>query len=120
MPVRACAPGSARFCADQPRLAVDVVIDQDIPSGSLTVHFDRCGYARTPVTSLIAGSKVSLTTSVIELSDDGPLHDGVGAALFCDLPAVTTKTIVSLWRSGNAVRPLLTREYANTYTFGIR
>lgn len=117
VPVRACALGSTRFCADQPRLTVEVVIDQDIPDGSLTVQFDRCGYAETPISALTAGSRISLTTSVIDLSDDGPLHDGVGARLFCELPAVTTKTNVRLWRAGDAVGPLLAREFANTYTF---
>jgi len=82
--VRACASGSARFCADHPQLTIDVVVDQDIPNASLTVAFDRCGFARTPVTSLTAGSRTSLTTSVVDLSDDGPLHDGVGAARYCE------------------------------------
>lgn len=117
--VRACATGSARFCADHPQLTIDVVVDQDIPNASLTVAFDRCGFARTPVTSLTAGSRTSLTTSVVDLSDDGPLHDGVGAARYCEFPAATARVIVSLWRSGQPVTPLLTREFPNAYTFAM-
>ena len=97
----------------------DVVVDQDIPNASLTVAFDRCGFARTPVTSLTAGSRTSLTTSVVDLSDDGPLHDGVGAARYCEFPAATARVIVSLWRSGQPVTPLLTREFPNAYTFAM-
>jgi hypothetical protein len=119
VPEHACGPGSTRFCADQPQVTFDVVADQDIPNATLTVSFGLCGSARTPVTSLTAGSRMSMSTSRVELSDDGPLHDGVGAALYCDLPAVTTRMIVRLWRSGNSVTPLLTREFEHAYTFAI-
>ena len=117
VPVRACTPGSEMFCADQPQVTIDVVVDRDIPNASLSVGFDRCGSASMPLASLTAGSRVSLTTSVIYLSDDGPLHDGVGARPFCELPAVTTKTIVGLRRAGDGNAALLTREFPNTYTF---
>jgi len=119
VPVHACAPGSTRFCADQPRMTLDVVVDQDIPNAVLTVSFERCAIARTPVTALSAGRRISMSTSVLDLSDDGPLHDGVGAALFCAFPAVTTTMTVSLWRSGEPARALLTREFANGYTFAM-
>ena len=119
VPVRVCGPGATRFCAEQPRMTVDVVVDQDIPNAVLTVHFERCAIARTPVTALSAGRQISMSTSELELSDDGPLHDGAGAAAFCPLPAVTTRMTVSLWRSGEPARALLTREFANGYTFAI-
>lgn len=120
VPVRPCAPGSAQVCADSPQLTIDVVVDQDIPDALLTVSFGGCGWATTPITSIIAGTRVSLTTSVIHLSDDGPFHDGVGAVKLCELPAVTTRMFVSLWRSGQPARPLLTREFENAYTFGMQ
>jgi hypothetical protein len=116
---RACAPGSARFCADQAQMAFDVVVDQDIPNAVLTVSFERCAIASTPVTALSAGQRIAMSTSVLDLSDDGPLHDGVGAALFCALPAVTTTMTVSLWRSGEPARPLMTRKFPNGYTFAM-
>jgi hypothetical protein len=119
VPVHLCAPGSTRFCADQPRMTLDVVVDQDVPDAVLTVSFERCAIARAPVTALSAGRRVSVSTPVLDLSDDGPLHDGVGAALFCALPAVTTTMTVSLWRSGESARALLTREFAHGYTFAI-
>ena len=120
VPVRPCAPGSAQVCADSPLVTLDVVIDLDIPDASLTVSFGGCGLATTPVTSFTAGNRMSLTTSVIQLSDDGPFHDGIGAALRCELPAVTPRIFVSLWRSGQPARPLLTREFAIAYTFGLQ
>jgi hypothetical protein len=99
---------------------LDVVFDLDIPDALLTVSFGGCGLATTPVTSFKAGSRTSLTTSVIQLSDDRPFHDGVGAALRCALPAVTPRIFVSVWRSGQPARPLLTREFAIAYTFGLQ
>src|SRR5688572_12046386 len=120
VPVRPCAPRSAQVCADSPLLTLDVVIDLDIPDALLTVSFDGCGLATTPVTSFTAGSRMSLTTSVIQLSDDGPFHDSVGATLRCELPAVTARMFVSLWRAGQPARPLLTREFDNAYTFGMQ
>src|SRR5262245_8893701 len=35
VPVRKCSAFSERFCADQPQLVIDVVVDQDIPNASL-------------------------------------------------------------------------------------
>jgi hypothetical protein len=115
--VRPCAPGSARFCADQPQLSLDVVVEEDIPSGLLTVGFDRCATATTPSTTFTAGVRTELRASFLQLSDDGPNHDGVGAALYCQLPATTQRMIVRLWRTGQPATPLLTREFPNPYTF---
>ena len=117
VPVRACAPGSDRLCADQPQLTFDVVVDRDIPNAVLTVRFDQCGFTSAPVTSLTSHSRMTLTTSVIGLSDDGPRHDGVGAVPYCTLPAATTTMTVRLFRFGEPARALLTREFANAYTF---
>lgn len=120
VPVRVCAPETTTICADAPKLTVEVVIDQvdeDIPNAVLSVRFDQCGYWSTPVGSLIAGSRLSLTTSVISLSD----HEGPGGAAappHCEFPAVTAEIVVSLWRSGQPLAPpLLTRVFANGYTF---
>ena len=117
VPVRACAPGSTRFCADQPQLTLNVVVEQDIPSALVTVGFDRCATATTPSTSFTAGVRTELRASLLQLSDDGPNHDDVGAALYCQLPATTQQTIVRLWRTGHPATPLLTREFSNSYTF---
>ena len=119
VPVRPCATGSERFCADQPQMTVDVVVDHDIANGVVTVSFERCAIGRTRVTTLSAGRRTSMSISTLDLSDDGPLHDGVGAALLCALPAATTTMTVSLWRSGEPARALLTREFANGYTFAV-
>lgn len=120
VPVHRCAPGSPRFCADQPQITLDVVVDQDIPNAIVWVAFDRCALGRTGVTALSAGQRTSTSISALDLSDDGPLHDGVGAALLCALPAVTTAMTVSLWRSDGTGGALLTREFANRYTFATR
>ena len=117
--VRLCADESTRFCADQPRTTFEVLVDQDIPDAVLTVNFGGCGSARTPVTSLTAGVRTALSTSVIDLSGDSPLHDGSAATLFCELPAVSVRTFVSLWRSGQPATPLLTRQFEQTYVFAM-
>ena len=119
VPVRMCEPGSQRFCADQPQLTIDVAVDQDIANASLTVSFGRCAFGRTPGFSLAAHIRRSLTISVLDLSDDGPLHDGVGAKLFCPLPAETGHIIVNLWHPEEPRTPALTSEFANTYTFAM-
>jgi len=113
--VRLCADDSPRFCADQPRATFEVLVDQNIPEAVLTVNFGGCGSARTPVTSLTAGVRTALSISAIDLSDDS-LHDG-NPTLFCELPAVSVRTVVSLWRSGQPATPLLTRQFDQTYVF---
>ena len=117
--VRPCAEGSPRFCADHPQVTLEVLVDQDIPNAVLTISFGGCGSAWTAVTSLTAGVRTPLGTSVIDLSDDGPLHDGSDATLFCELPAVSTRMFVSLWRSGQPATPLLTRVFPHTYVFAM-
>jgi len=118
--VRACAPETTRICADDPKLTFEVVIeqvDEEIPNAVLSVSFDQCGYWSTPVGSITSGSRLSLTTSVISLSD----HEGPGGAPappLCEFPAVTAGIVVSLWRSGQPLAPpLLTQVFANGYTF---
>lgn len=115
VPVRACGPET---CADEPKLTLEMVIEQvreNIPNAVLSVDFDRCAYWNTPVGSITAGSRLSLTTSVLYLSD----HGAPGTpAPFCEFPAVTTGIVVRLWRSGQPFAPpLLTRVFANSYTF---
>ena len=117
--VRPCAPASTRFCADQPQATFDVLVDRDIPDAVLTVNFGACGIASTSVTALTAGRRTPLTINVIDLSDDGPFHDGIGAALFCDLPAASGRMLVSLRRSGQPATSLLTREFAYSYAFAM-
>jgi hypothetical protein len=123
VPVRACAPGTTMICADEPKLTVEVVIDgidEHIPNAVLSVRFDECGYWGTAVPSTIAaGSRLSLTTSVISLSDhEGPA--GAPAPAHCELPAVTSGIVVSLWRSGQPrMPPLLTQTFTKGYTFAM-
>lgn len=114
---RACAEGSTRFCADQLDITIEVVVDRDLEDVVVTVRFDGCGFASSPTFALRAHVPAPIKLSRIDLSDDGPMHDGVGAALFCDLPAVTRQVIVSLWRTGQPTAPLLTRDFAREYTF---
>jgi hypothetical protein len=113
--VRPCADDSPLICADQPRATFEVVVDQDIPEAVLTVNFGGCGSARTPVTSLTAGVRTALSISGIDLSEDS-LHDG-NATLFCELPAVSALTFVSLWRHRQPRTPVLTRQFEQTYVF---
>lgn len=115
--VRPCADASTRFCADKLELSVEIVVDQDLDGVSLTVKFDGCGFASSPTFSLASHRPAVINLSRVDLSDDGPNHDGVGAALYCELPAMTRRVIVSLWRTGQARVPLLTREFAREYTF---
>lgn len=110
------------ICADEPKLTFEVVIDhvdEEIPNAVVSVMFDQCGYWSTPVPAVTAGSRLSLTTSVISLSDhEGP--GGTPAPPHCEFPAVTAGIVVSLWRSGQPrTPPLLTREFANGYTFAM-
>ena len=113
--VRFCADDSPRVCADQPRATFEVLVDQNIPEAVLTVNFGGCGSARTPVTSLTAGVRTALSISAIDLSDDS-LHDG-NPTLLCELPAVSVRTLVSLWREGQPRTPVLTRQFDQTYVF---
>lgn len=117
--VRPCAEGSPRFCADHPQVTLEVLVDQDIPNAVLTVSFGGCGSAWTSVRSLTAGVRTPLSTSVIDLSGDSPLHDGSDATLFCELPAVSARTFVSLWRAGQPATPLLTRQFDQSYVFAL-
>jgi hypothetical protein len=66
-----------------------------------------------------ANTPISVTISMVELSHNGPFHDGVDAALFCELPATTTKVIVQVWAPGRLNSALLIREFANDYTFAM-
>ena len=92
-------------------------MDGDIPNAVLSVRFDQCGYWSTPISLIAAGSRLSLTTSVISLSD----HEGPGGAPappHCEFPAVTARIVVSVWRAGRPTEPpLLTREFTHGYTF---
>lgn len=114
---RPCAEGSTRFCADRLELNVEIVIDQDIDGVLLTAKFDGCGFASSPTFSLTSHIPAVVNLSRVDLSDDGPNHDGIGAALFCELPAVTRQVTVSLWGAGQPRAPLLTRDFAREYTF---
>jgi hypothetical protein len=120
VPVRACAPETTPICSDEPKLTLEVVIKQvneDIPNAVLSVRFGQCGFWSTPVGSITAGSRLSLTTSVISLSD----HEGPGGAPappLCEFPAITAGIVVSLWRAGQPLAPpLLAQAFANGYTF---
>lgn len=114
---RPCAEGSARFCAEPLELSVEVVVDRDLEDLMLTVKFDRCGIASSPTFSLTSHTPAVIKLSRVDLSDDGPAHDGVGAALLCELPAVTRQVMVSLWRTGQPRAPLLARDFAREYWF---
>lgn len=116
---RPCAQGSNRFCADQIELTIAVVVDRDL-EGVVTVHFGGCGMASSQVFSIAPHTPAVISLSRVDLSDDGPNHDGVGAALYCELPAVTQQMRVSLWQAGQPRNPLLTRDFARQYTFVMR
>lgn len=113
MIVRNCSWAGPTFpylCADQLRLAFDVQVDQDIPSGVLSAIFtaagSTCAYASERVT-LAAGPQTTIRMEGAEVSSDGALFR-------CPLPADTTQVVVRLSGSG---RVLLTREFAYNYRF---
>lgn len=119
--VRECENGGIGFfvstCADQLRMTFDALIDRDIPNAVLTASFYdrqlRCGSAYSSRTALAAGSRAALSTSDLVFSyeaDDRTLVQP------CPLPSTTTRIVVQLWGTSPAT-PLLTREFAATYTF---
>jgi hypothetical protein len=111
--VRNCSfagPDFPYLCADQLRVAFDVQVDQDVPSGVLGALFtaagSTCAYASERVT-LTAGTQTTIRMQGAEISSDGALFR-------CPLPADTTQVVVRLSGSG---RVLLTREFAFNYRF---
>jgi hypothetical protein len=111
--VRNCSfagPDFPYLCADQLRLAFDVQVDQDIPSGVLSALFtaagSTCAHASERVT-LTASTQTTIRMEGAEVSSDGALFR-------CPLPADTTQVVVRLSGSG---RVLLTREFAFNYRF---
>lgn len=111
--VRNCSlagPTFSYLCADQFRLAFDVQVDQDIPSGVLSADFtaagSTCAHASERVT-LTAGPQTTIRMEGAEVSSDGALFR-------CPLPADTAQVVVRLSGSG---RVLLTREFAYNYRF---
>ena len=111
--VRNCSwagPTFSYLCADQLRLAFDVQVDQDIPSGVLSADFtaagSTCAHTSERVT-LTAGTQTTIRMEGADISSDGALFR-------CPLPADTTQVVVRLLGSG---RVLLTREFAFNYRF---
>lgn len=101
--VRDCTPpGNGEdfkvVCSDGPRMTFDVVINRDIPAAILTVGFydgnRRCGMAYSDQTVVAAGTRFTLNTDSVDLSEEG-------RPLICNLPATTTTLRVQLWSGGS-------------------
>ena len=126
--VRDCTKGTSGyrwFCADQLGSTFEVQVDQNIPGAVLTAEFvgdagGKCRYgastfgfgpvASTAPTPLTAGSQTTMIMGAIDFStEESPLA--------CPLPLETTRMIVRLWRVGVPATPLMTREFAYSYTF---
>ena len=119
--VRDCSAsvGYFRICTDELQMTFEVRVDQDISDASLIVSFGTCATAISSPIPIAADTPISVSMPVLELSHSGPLHDGVDAALLCELPALTTNMVVRVWVPGRPSRAVLTREFANSYTFAM-
>ena len=100
------------LCAEPLQMTVDVEFDGSVSNAVVTASFyngsQRCGMASSG-SSPFAGSRASFDLQVMELSDEY-------VQLHCPLPAATTRLVVSLWEARSPATPLLTQEFAHSYT----
>jgi hypothetical protein len=113
--VQECVTNGYRwFCADEPRMTFEVVVDRDIPDAALAVTFyvgvQRCGSAFAGSVPLMAGSRTVLRASSLDFSDEE-------RPLACNLPATTTKLVAQIWAPGRPSTLLATREFEAAYSF---
>jgi len=125
--VRTCPPGPlatlATLCTDEVNAVIDVRIDVDLAAAAIVVAFAdgprRCGQAEFGARALTAGVTSTVALATVYLSRE--LSEGAGSpvqlAQPCELPATTSRVVVQIWGPQNPVTPVLTREFAQTYTF---
>jgi len=103
------------LCSDPAHLTVDVQFERDVSSAVVTATFEsgtkRCGWLYSGPSAFAAGSRVSFELrGAIEFSDES-------LQLHCSLPAETARMVIQLWEASRPATPLLTQEFAHTYTF---
>jgi hypothetical protein len=125
--VRSCPPGPlatfTTLCTDQVRATIDVRLDADVTPASVVVAFadgpKHCGQAEFGARAFTAGVTSTIDVATIYLAAE--LSEGVGSPARlvqpCQLPVTTSRVVVQIWRPQNAVTPVMTREFAGTYTF---
>jgi hypothetical protein len=95
-------------------MTVDVEFEQDVSTAVVTAAFyrgaTRCGLLYSGPSPFTAGSRASFELrGAIELSDEY-------VQLRCVLPAATTRVVIQLWERSRPATPLLTQEFAHSYT----
>lgn len=98
--------GFGRVCTDELRMMFDVVVETDLSNAAWSVDFYdgalRCGFAVTQPTSLAAGARTSMSTSLVVFANEE-------IPQVCPVPATTTRITVRLW--DGPARHVLTREF---------
>jgi hypothetical protein len=111
--------GVSRLCAKGWRGTFDVIVDQDMVRGVLTVGFyegtTMCAYAAMDSSELFAGRKVRLSPSMIYLSWEN-YSPAPRTVQPCSVPVTTTRMVATLW-SDKDHYVAFEREFAGSYTF---
>ena len=110
------AAHSMNICSDEPRVTVEVLVDQDIPDTVVTVDFANetrvCGRARTQPLALTGGRSTVVTTSRFNMYTTTPYMEK--EYISCGLPTFTTQMVIGLRRASSDV-PLLPPEQSAYY-----
>ena len=122
--VRDCSGRLKAKCSEQLRMALEVIADRDMADATVTIEFvdgvRECGRTYISSVALPAATPVSLNARVVYTEsemDEGEGSPRIQVGPFCRLPATTNRVVVKLWRHGDARNPVLTQEFAETFTF---
>src|SRR5688572_9949789 len=126
--VRECTDGPlTRFCTDDLRIDLSVLVDRDVDNARITAVFmdgnRMCGFALSPETALTAARRTSFVASRVSLSAELCAPDDPPSTFqLCPFPATTTRIFFTLdeVRDGRVVASYLGRELPATYTFTTR
>ena len=106
--------GFPDVCTRDWQIAADVQLSRDVDGGVLVASFyagsERCGYAASAPTPLVADSRRSFTMSHVTLSDE------VNPTI-CPLPVTITRVVLGFYERGRPAQPLLTEELEASYIF---
>ena len=108
-------------CTNDLAVSCDVVLDQNIPDGIVTIGFQdgatECGVAFGPRLDFIAGKPESISTNAIYSSYQ--LSEGSDTPKttisMCMLPTTTSQMVVKIWQARNSRRPAIERTFAYGY-----
>jgi len=103
------------LCSEPTHITVDIQFERDVSTAVVTAAFysgtKTCGVAYSGPSPFAAGSRASFELrGAIELSDES-------VQLHCRLPAETTRMVIQLWERSRPATPLLTQDFAHSYTF---